>query len=71
MVGQDPSYSPFEFHTCRKVQREDKNDPPIDTECFLSGGATTLISIVDGATVVNPFVVHHALNNPLEHGRAA
>ena len=35
MVGQDPSYAPFEIHTCRNVPREDQIDPKIDTECFL------------------------------------
>lgn len=29
--------------TCWKVLREAKMDPPIQTEYFLSGGATTLI----------------------------
>ena len=61
MVGQDPSYSPFEIHTCRSVLREDRINPPIDTECFLSGGATTLIFIVDGADAVNSFVMRSAI----------
>ena len=56
MVRQDPSYSPFEIHTCRNVPREDEIDPPIDTECFLSGGATTMIFIVSGDNAVGSFV---------------
>jgi len=31
------------------VDNDDKIDPPIHTENFLSGGATTLIFIVAGA----------------------
>merc|ERR1712023_230194 len=32
-------------------------DPPIHTEYFLSGGATTLIFMVDGASAVSSFVM--------------
>merc|ERR1712137_888487 len=32
-------------------------EPPIHTEYFLSGGATTLIFIVDGASAVSSFVM--------------
>ena len=46
----------LDFHTCWNELRKDKMDPPIHTECFLSGGATTLIFIVDGADTVNFFV---------------
>ena len=66
MVGQDPS--PIEIHTCRNVPREDKIDPPIDTECFLSGGATTMIFIVSGDNAVGSFVM--LSKKLLEHGRA-
>ena len=41
MVGPDSLYLPFKIHICKNVPREDKIDPPIDTDCFLSGGATT------------------------------
>jgi len=34
------------------VDREDKIDPPIQTEYFLSGGATILILTDDGAREV-------------------
>merc|ERR1711998_263806 len=57
MVGPDSSYSPFVIHICWKVLKEDKIEPPIQTEYFLSGGATTLIFIVDGASAVSSFVM--------------
>ena len=34
-----------------------KIDPPVDTECFLSGGATTKIFIVGGDNAVGSFVI--------------
>jgi len=37
------------IHICWKVEREDKIDPPIQTEYFRSGGATTLTLIAGGA----------------------
>merc|ERR1711881_624766 len=49
MVGPDSSYSCLEIHICWKVLNEDKMDPPIHTEYLRSGGATTLIFMVDGA----------------------
>merc|ERR1711870_210098 len=57
MVGPDSSYSPFEIHICWKVLSEDKIEPPIHTEYFRSGGATTLIFIVEGAKSVSSFVM--------------
>merc|ERR1712176_1455073 len=57
IVGPDSSYSPFEIHICWNVDNEDKIDPPIQTEYFRSGGATTLIFIVDGASAVNSLVI--------------
>merc|ERR1712113_646048 len=57
MVGPDSSYSPFEIHICWKVLSEDRIEPPIHTEYFRSGGATTLIFIVDGAKAVNSLVM--------------
>merc|ERR1712199_35130 len=57
IVGPDSSYSPFEIHICWKVERDDKIDPPIQTEYLRSGGATTLIFIVEGARAVNSFVM--------------
>merc|ERR1712157_151367 len=57
MVGPDSSYSPFEIHICWKVLSEDRIEPPIHTEYLRSGGATTLIFIVDGARAVNSFVM--------------
>jgi len=56
MVGPDSSYSCLEIHICWNVDNEDKIDPPIHTEYLRSGGATTLIFIVDGASAVNSFV---------------
>merc|ERR1711948_9227 len=57
IVGPDSSYSPFEIHICWKVLNEDKMEPPIQTEYFLSGGATTLIFMVDGAKAVSSLVI--------------
>merc|ERR1719189_2517622 len=57
MVGPDSSYSPLEIHICWKVLNDDKIDPPIHTEYFRSGGATTLIFMVEGARAVSSFVM--------------
>merc|ERR1712186_257263 len=57
MVGPDSSYSPFEIHICWNGLSEDKIEPPIHTEYLRSGGATTLIFIVEGAKAVNSFVM--------------
>merc|ERR1712050_753926 len=57
MVGPDSSYSPFDIHICWKVLSEDKMEPPIQTEYFRSGGATTLIFMVEGASAVSSFVM--------------
>merc|ERR1711988_870107 len=53
IVGPDSSYSSLEIHICWKVLSDDRIDPPIHTEYFLSGGATTLIFIVEGAKAVS------------------
>merc|ERR1712061_759793 len=57
IVGPDSSYSPFEIHICWNVLNDDKIEPPIHTEYLRSGGATTLIFIVDGASAVSSFVM--------------
>merc|ERR1719498_792474 len=57
IVGPDSSYSCFEIHICWKVDSDDKIDPPIHTEYLRSGGAMTLIFIVDGASAVSSFVM--------------
>merc|ERR1719330_50942 len=57
IVGPDSSYSPFEIHICWNVLSDDKMDPPIHTEYFRSGGATTLIFIVEGARAVSSLVI--------------
>merc|ERR1712217_197605 len=57
MVGPDSSYSPLEIHICWKVLRDERMEPPIHTEYFRSGGATTLIFIVEGARAVSYFVM--------------
>merc|ERR1712048_1464896 len=57
IVGPDSSYSPFEIHICWKVDKEDKINPPIQTEYLRSGGATTLIFMVEGAKAVSSFVI--------------
>merc|ERR1711972_936515 len=57
IVGPDSSYSPLEIHICWKVLSEERIEPPIHTEYFRSGGATTLIFIVDGARAVSSLVM--------------
>merc|ERR1712159_881983 len=57
IVGPDSSYSPFEIHICWNVLRDDRMEPPIHTEYLRSGGATTLIFMVDGASAVSSFVI--------------
>merc|ERR1719379_2765691 len=57
MVGPDSSYSPLEIHICWKVLKEDRMEPPIQTEYLRSGGATTLIFMVDGAKAVSSLVI--------------
>merc|ERR1712151_1494295 len=57
MVGPDSSYSPLEIHICWNVLSDDRIEPPIHTEYLRSGGATTLIFIVEGAKAVSSFVI--------------
>merc|ERR1719482_1402064 len=57
IVGPDSSYSPLVIHICWNVLKDDKIEPPIQTEYFRSGGATTLIFIVDGASAVSSLVM--------------
>merc|ERR1711970_117150 len=57
IVGPDSSYSPLEIHICWNVLNDDKIEPPIQTEYLRSGGATTLIFIVEGARAVSSLVM--------------
>merc|ERR1719375_1627935 len=57
IVGPLSSYSVFEIHICWKVESDDRMLPPIQTEYLRSGGAITLIFIVDGASAVSSFVM--------------
>merc|ERR1712048_933645 len=57
ICGPDSSYSPLEIHICWKVLNDERMDPPIHTEYLRSGGATTLIFMVDGARAVNSLVI--------------
>merc|ERR1719321_789252 len=57
IVGPDSSYSPFDIHICWKVLSDERIEPPIHTEYLRSGGATTLIFIVDGANAVSSLVM--------------
>ena len=45
MAGPDSSYSSLVIHMEAKVEREETMEPPIHTENFLSGGATTFTLI--------------------------
>ena len=38
-----------------KLEREERIEPPIHEENFLSGGSNTLILIVDGARAITSF----------------
>merc|ERR1719326_729061 len=57
IVGPDSSYSPLEIHICWKVLNEERMEPPIHTEYLRSGGATTLIFIVERSKAVSSFVM--------------
>merc|ERR1719163_1066870 len=57
IVGPASSYSALEIHICWNVLSEDRMEPPIHTEYFRSGGATTLIFIVAGARAVSSLVM--------------
>merc|ERR1719265_415775 len=57
MEGADSSYSALEIHICWKVDSDERMEPPIHTEYLRSGGATTLIFMVDGARAVSSFVM--------------
>merc|ERR1740129_1107869 len=57
IVGPDSSYSPLDIHICWKVLSDDRIEPPIHTEYLRSGGATTLIFMVDGARAVSSLVI--------------
>ncbi|KAH3694253.1 hypothetical protein DPMN_081693 [Dreissena polymorpha] len=47
MEGPDLSYSCLLIHICWKADMEAKMEPPTQTEYFLSGGAISLICMVD------------------------
>ena len=57
MVGPDSTYSPLLIPICRKVDKELKMEPPTHTAYLRSGGATTLIFMVDGASAVSSLVL--------------
>ena len=57
MAGPDSSYSALEIHIDWNVDKDERMEPPIQTEYLRSGGATTLIFIVDGARAVNSLVM--------------
>merc|ERR1719160_1690352 len=57
IVGPDSSYSPLEIHICWEVLSDERMEPPIHTEYLRSGGATTLIFIVEGANAVSSLVM--------------
>merc|ERR1719481_384498 len=60
-TGADSSYSCLEIHMFWKVEREARMDPPIQTENFLSGGATILIFMALGARAVISFCILSAM----------
>eukprot|EP00974_Lingulodinium_polyedra_P080764 7825079-Lingulodinium_polyedra.AAC.1 len=52
MDGPAPLYSVLVIHICWNALRDDRMEPPIQTEYVRSGGAATVIFIVEGATTV-------------------
>lgn len=71
MDGPASSYSDFVIHICWKVDKEDKMDPPIQTEYFLSGGAIVLIFIVLGAKAATSFCILSAIPGYIVEPRRA
>merc|ERR1719290_866074 len=61
MDGPHSSYSCLVIHICWKVDREDRMEPLIQTEYFLSGGAMILILMVEGARAVISFCILSAI----------
>merc|ERR1711907_814319 len=61
IVGPDSSYSCLEIHICWKVEREDRIDPPIQTEYLRSGGAMILTFIEAGARAVISLDIRSAI----------
>merc|ERR1712138_158576 len=61
MDGPDSSYSCLEIHICWKVDREDRMEPPIQTEYLRSGGAMILTFMEDGARAVISFCMRSAM----------
>merc|ERR1719495_474617 len=59
--GPDSSYSSLVIHMVWKVDRDDRMEPPIHTEYFLSGGAMILIFRVEGARAVISFCIRSAI----------
>jgi hypothetical protein len=57
MLGPDSSYSALLIHICWKVDSEARIEPPIHTLYLRSGGATTLIFMVLGASAVSSLVM--------------
>eukprot|EP00481_Brizalina_sp_1-RS-2013_P000649 TRINITY_DN165_c0_g1_i5.p1 TRINITY_DN165_c0_g1~~TRINITY_DN165_c0_g1_i5.p1 ORF type:complete len:120 (+),score=6.41 TRINITY_DN165_c0_g1_i5:186-545(+) len=53
--GPDSSYSSFLIHISSNVLNDDKIEPPIHTEYFLSGGAIILMVIESGANALISF----------------
>merc|ERR1719336_2106587 len=61
MLGPDSSYSSLPTHISSKVDREAKMDPPIQTEYFLSGGATILTVMELGALATISLFIRSAI----------
>merc|ERR1712058_133026 len=61
MDGPDSSYSSFLIHISSKVDREDRIDPPIQTEYFLSGGAIILMFMLAGAWASISFFIRSSI----------
>ena len=61
MLGPDSSYSSLVIHMLAKVERDERMEPPIQTEYFLSGGAMTLTFMVAGERDVISFCIRSAI----------
>ena len=61
MVGPASSNSALVIHIDWKVDSDERMEPPIHTEYLRSGGATSLIFMVEGARAVNSFCIRSAM----------
>jgi hypothetical protein len=59
------SYSALVIHLSWKLDRDARMDPPVQAECFLFTGASTLTFVAEGASSVTSLVIRSAM--PAQH----